>query len=331
MNKQQATKKQTKRTVRRTREAVRSPEFIEQDALAAREFLDEKLPDEIGEKVARRHAMRAPEKVRGDRCFRYMRIALNLATLRPCFPDVSDDSEERKRQDQWRKDQFSRLPVEALSFTGNGGVIPEKERIRIRTRYFKAQAINNGSIRKQVDPAWRRLLNPKVRVFIRSKSARKKSPHKMLLDDRLRMTSRGKKWLERIVIEEALRWETGAELMGNPIRSSRELLPLGHKGEPQRIKPKVLNRELVRNLAVEWLRDKTALMAFLVELLASYDNLSRSLYSSKVTAAMAMAGSFLKTEENDTKLRNRIDALCGSGGGGTPQRLNKIKAEIRSK
>jgi len=327
MSKQLATKGQGKRAARRPREAVRSPEFIEQDAKAAKEFLDEKLTVEIGEKVARRHSMKAPEKERALRRLRYERIALNLAALRPCFPVAHDDA-ERERQDQWRRDQLSRLPVAAHSFAGKGGVIPEVERIRIRARYFKMVAINHGSLRKQVDAAWRRLLNPKVGVFIRSKSARKKSPNKMLLDDRWKMTPRGKKWLERIVIEEALRWYAGTELMGNAIPPGRKPLTPEQKREPQRIKPKVLNRELVSNLAVEWLRDKASLVAFLVELLATYDKLAREHYSARVMTAQAMIGGLLKTEFADSELKMRIDVFASKPA--PDSLLNKIKGEIRA-
>ena len=325
MDKQQDTKEQEKRSARRKRESVRSPEFVEQDARSAREFLDEKLTIEIGEKVAQQHSIKAPEKEQVLRRFNYQRIGINLASVRPCFPPPRDDVEE-ERQDQWRRDQLSRLEGEELSFTGNGGVIPEEERARSLALYCKAVAIRNGSLRKEIGAAWRRLINPKVGVFKRSPSYRKYSSKRTLKDDRLKMTARGKKWLERIVIEEALRWGAGHELMGNAITSWEVLTP-EQKGAPLRIKPKILDRELVRILAAEWLRDKKALVSFLESLLRSYDKLSSEHYAARVMTAQFMSARLLRTESDDERLRMRIDVFSPSPS--PTNLLNKIKGEIR--
>jgi hypothetical protein len=324
--KRQGTKEQEKRRERRTREAVRSSEFIEQDARAAREFLDEKLTIEIGEKVAQQHAMKAPEKEQGLRCFHYERIALSLASLRYCF-EITNDEAEIERRYQWRRDQLSRLPDEALSFTGNGGVVPKEEGIRKRERYLREDAIERGSLRKEVEAPWRRLINPKVGVFKRAPSYRKDSSKRILKDDRLKMTPLGKKWLDRIATQEALRWGAGSELMGNPVKPIIEILTSGKKGAPRRIKPKILNCELMRMLTTEWLRDKKALVSFLESLLRSYDKLSSEHYAARVMTAQFMSARLLRTESDDERLRMRFDVFSPSPS--PTNLLNKIKGEIR--
>ncbi|MCX6960492.1 MAG: hypothetical protein NTW91_09510 [Verrucomicrobia bacterium] len=347
MDKQQDTKDQGGGVERRKREAVRSDARIKEDAEWARAYLEGALPLELGEEVAHHHAVKLPEEDRPTTQFRFMQIAKSLAAVRPCFPSAPSDSLEERRQERWKVDQSKKLGGKELSFAGNGGVMPPAEQERNRALYYKEVAIRNGRLRDGGAPAaWRRLLHPKVgifeRVISRKPSTRKalQSGGKMLpgldeqsrgqcLPDRLKMTHKGKSWLEKIARAEAMRWAGDCERMGMPVKSAWEHLAPGEEGEPRRLKPKILTNELVRDLAFEWLRDDRALVRFLQSLLASYDNLSRSLYSHKVTTAQAMSGGSLKTEDDDARLRMRIDALCGSGGGGSPQRLNKYKAEIR--
>jgi hypothetical protein len=347
MDKQQDTKDQGGGVERRKREAVRSDARIKEDAEWALAYQEGALPVEIGEDVARRHAVKVPEGDRPITQFRFMQIAMSLAAVRPCFPPALPNSLEERQQEKWKANQASKLEGQELSFAGNGGVMPPAEQERIRALYFKGVAIRNGSLRDGGTPAaWRRLLHPKVgifeRVISRKPSAIKalQSGGKMLpgLDeqsrgqrspDRLKITHKGKSWLEKIARAEAMRWGGDCERMGMPVNSAWVHLAPGEEGEPRRLKPKILTNELVRDLAFEWLRDDRALVRFLQSLLASYDNLSRSLYSHKVTTAQAMSGGSLKTEDDDARLRMRIDALCGSGGGGSPQHLNKYKAEIR--
>jgi hypothetical protein len=344
---QQDTNQQGKGGGRRKRKAVRSDESLEEDAEFSRAWQESALPVEIGEDVARRHAVKLPEEDRPTTQFRFMQIAESLSAVRPCFPSAPSDSLEGRRQERWRVDQYKKLGGQELSFVGNGGVMPPGEQERNRALHDKAVAIRNGRLRDGGAPAaWRRLLHPKVgifeRVISRKQSARNdlQSSGKMLpgLDeqsrgqrspDRLKMTHKGKRWLEKIARAEAMRWAGDCERMGMPVKSAWEHLAPGEEGEPRRLKPKILTNELVRDLAFEWLRDDRALVRFLQSLLASYDNLSKSLYSHKVTTAQAMSGCSLKNEDDDARLRMRMDALCGSGGGGSPQRLNKYKAEIR--
>jgi hypothetical protein len=344
---QQDTNQQGKEGGRRKRKAVRSYESLEEDAEFSRAWQESALPWELGEKVALDHAMKIPEDDRPTTQFRYMQIAESLATTRPCFPSARPDSLEKRQQEKWKADQLKKLEGQELSFTGNGGVMPPGEQERNWALYFKAVAICNGRLRDDGAPAaWWRLLHPKVglfeRVISRKSPSRKalQSSGKMLLGldeqsrgqrspDRLKMTHKGKRWLEKIARAEAMRWAVDCERMGMPVKSAWEHLAPGEEGEPRRLKPKILTNELVRDLAFEWLRDDRALVSFLQSLLASYDNLSKSLYPQKVTTAQAMSGGSLKTEDDDARLRMRIDALCGSGGGGSPQRLNKYKAEIR--
>lgn len=344
---QQNTKRGGHGTERRKREALRSDEALAEDSDAGKAYLEGALSLELGEEVARRHAMKVPVADRPTTQFRFERIALSLATVRPCFPPAPPESLEGRRQERWVEDQLKKLGGQDLSFTGNGGVMPPGEAERKRALRTKGVAINNGRLRDGGAPAaWRRLLHPKVgifeRVISRKPPARKdlQSSGKMLpgLDeqsrgqrspDRLKMTHKGKRWLEKIARAEAMRWASDCERMGMPVKSAWEHLAPGEEGEPRRLKPKILTNELVRDLAFEWLRDDRALVCFLQSLLASHDNLSRSQYAHKVTTAQAMSGGSLKTEDDDARLRMRIDALCGSGGGGSPQRLNKYKAEIR--
>lgn len=345
---QQDTNQQGKGGGRRKREAVRSVAHLKEDADAAMAWHDDvAIPLELGEEVARRHAMKIPEDDRPTTQFRFMQIAESLATVRPCFPPAHSDSLEGRQQERWKADQLKKLEGQELSFAGNGGVMPKGEEERKRALHDKAVAIRNGRLRDGGAPSpCRRLLHPKVGIFervISRKSRSRKalqSSGKMLpgLDeqsrgqrspDRLKMTHKGKRWLEKIARAEAMRWAGDCERMGMPVKSALEHLAPGEEGEPHRLKPKILTNELVRDLAFEWLRDDRALVRFLQSLLASYDNLSRSLYSHKVTTAQAMSGGSLKTEDDDARLRMRMDALCGSGGGGSPQRLNKYKAEIR--
>lgn len=344
---QQDTNPQRNRERRRKRAAVRSDASIMEDAEWGRTYLEGALPVEIGEDLARRHAVKLPEEDRPTTQFRFMQIAESLAEVRPCFPSAPSDSLEGRRQERWRVDQVKKLGGQELSFAGNGGVMPPAEQERNRALNDKAVAIRNGRLRDGGAPAaWQRLLHPKVgifeRVISRKQSARKdlQSSEKMLpgLDeqsrgqrspDRLKMTHKGKRWLEKIARAEAMRWASDCERTGMPVKSAWEHLAPGEEGEPRRLKPKILTNELVRNLALEWLRDDRALVRFLQSLLASHDNLSRSQYAHKVTTAQAMSGGSLKTEDDDARLRMRIDALCGSGGGGSPQRLNKYKTEIR--
>ena len=351
---QQDTKRGGHGTERRKREALRSDEALAEDSDAGQAYLEGALSLELGEEVARRHAMKVhgTEIDRVTTGLRFMRIAESLASVRPCFPSARPDSLEERQQEKWKAEQqVKRLGGQELSFAGNGGVMPQGEQERNRALYYKAVAIRNGRLRDGGAPAaWRRLLHPKVgifeRVISRKLPSRKdlQSSGKMLpgLDEQsrgqrsrgpLKMTHKGKTWLEKIARAEAMRWASDCERMGMPVTSAWEHPAPGEEGEPRRLKPKILTNELVRDLAFEWLRDNRALVSFLQSLLASYDdsygNLSRSLHPHKVTTAQAMAGKSLKTEDDDARLRMRIDALCGSGGGGSPQRLNKFKAEIR--
>ncbi len=347
---QRGTNQQGKGDGRRKREAVRSVAHLKEDADAAMAWHDDvAIPLELGEEVARRHAMKLPEDDRPTTQFRFMQIAESLATVRPCFPPAPPDSLEERQQEKWKADQWKKLEGQELSFTGNGGVMPPGEQERNRALYFKAVAIRNGRLRDDGAPAaWWRLLHPKVGIFERVIS--RKSPSRKALQtcekilpgldeqsigkrspDRLKMTHKGKSWLEKIARAEAMRWAGDCERMGLPVKPAWEHPAPGEEGEPRRLKPKILTNELVRDLAFEWLRDDRALVRFLQSLLASYDNLSRSLYSHKVTTAQVMSGGSLKTEDDDARLRMRIDALCGCGGEGSPQRLNKFKAEIRKK
>jgi hypothetical protein len=353
MGEQQDTNQRGNGEGRRKREAVRSEASITEDSDAGQAYLEGALSLELGEEVARRHAMKVPgsEIDRVTTGLRFMRIAESLASVRPCFPSARPDSLEERQQEKWKAEQVKKLGGQELSFAGNGGVMPPGEQERNRALYYKAVAIRNGRLRDGGAPAaWRRLLHPKVGIFervISRKLPSKKdlqSSGKMLpgLDeqsrgqrsrDRLKWTHKGKRWLEKIARAEAMRWASDCERMGMPVKSAWEHLAPGEEGEPRRLKPKILTNELVRDLALEWLRDDDALVSFLLSLLASYDdsygNLSRSLHPHKMTTAQAMAGKSLKTEDDDARLRMRIDALCGSGGGGSPQRLNKFKVEIR--
>ena len=201
------------------------------------------------------------------------------------------------------------------------------ERARNRELYFKAVAIRNGSFRNDAPAAWKRLIHPKVGIFVRTKSARKSRGR--LSPDRLKMTFRGKIWLEKIAREEAMRWGTESERLGKPVKPS-EHLPTNMDGDPRRNKPKILTTELVRDLAFEWLRDDRTLVVFLESLLASYDNLSRSHYAAKVMTATAMAAGDLQTEwHDDSVLRMRIDALGTRKGEAAASLLNKLKEKIR--
>jgi hypothetical protein len=317
--KQQGTKEQEKRRERRTREAVRSDEALEEDAELSEAWQEGAFSVEIGEEVARDRAMKAPKESRGATYIRYDSIALSLAEVRPCFPPAPPDSLEERRQEKWRVHQLKKLGGKELSFDGNGGVIPEEKIPKINARYFKGDAIERGSLKKRVWPGWRRLLHPKVGVFKRNEKTLK-----------MEMTPRGKGWLEKIARAEAMRWASGNERMGMPVKSPWEHLAPGEEGEPRRLKSKILTNELVRDLAFEWLRDDRALVRFLQSLLASYDTLSKSFYPHKVTTAQAMSARILKTQDDNWRLSRRIDALCASGVV-SQKHLNKFKEEIRKK
>jgi len=320
MDEQQDTKEQEKRRRRRTREAVRSDEALEEDAELSEAWQEGALSEEIGEEVARDHAMKAPKESRGATYIRYESIALSLATVRPCFPSVPSDSMEGRRQERWKADQLKKLGRQELSLDRWRGVIPEEKRPQINARHFKKDAIERGSLRKRVRAASRRLLNPKVGVFKRNEKTFK-----------MEMTPRGKEWLEKIARAEAMQWASGNERMGLPVKSTWGHLTPGEEGEPRRLKSKILTNELVRDLAFEWLRDKRALVRFLQSLLASYDTLSKSFYPHKVTTAQAMSARILKTQDDNWRLSRRVDALCASGVVVTQKHLNKFKEEIRKK
>lgn len=327
--KQQGTKEQKKRRERRTREAVRSDEYLEEDAELSRAWQEGAFSKELGEEVARLHAMEVPEGCRAATLRRYEQIALSLAEVRPCFPR---EWKYREFEDglgqvetslclppEWERDQLKISQEQKLSFAGNGGVIPEEKRPQIKARYFKKKAIEAGSLRERRWGAWRRLLHPKVGVFKRNEKTFK-----------MEMTPRGKEWLKKIARAEAMQWASGNERMGLPVKSTWGHLTPGEEGEPRRLKSKILTNELVRDLAFEWLRDDLALVRFLQSLLASYDTLSKSFYPHKVTTAQAMSARILKTQDDNWRLSRRIDALCASGVV-SQKHLNKFKEEIRKK
>jgi hypothetical protein len=316
---QQGTKELKKSRRRRTREAVRSDEFLEEDAEFSRAWQEGALSEELGEEVARDHAMKVPEADRPKTQFRFMQIAESLAEVRPCFPSAPSDPLEGRRQERWEEDQLKKLGGTELSFDGYG-VIPEEKRPKIKARYFKKSAIERGSLRARRWAAWRRLLHPKVGVFRRNEKTKK-----------MKMTPKGEEWLEKIARAEAMRWSSGNERMGMPVKSTSAHLAPGEEVEPSRLKPKILTNELVHNLAFEWLRDDRALVLFLQALLASYDNLSKRFYPHKVTTAQAMSEGSLKTQDDNWRLSRRIDALCASEVVVTQKHLNKFKEEIRKK
>jgi hypothetical protein len=325
----QGTKEQEKSRKRRTRQAVRSDESLEEDAEFARAWQEGAFSEELGEEVARKHSMEFPERDRADARSRFELIAKSLAEVRPCFPrewkyrEIEDGlgpvEVSLRFPPEWERDQLKISREQNLSFEGDGGVIPEEKRPQVKARYFKKSAIEAGSLRERRWSAWRRLLHPSVGVFKRSEKTL-----------RMEMTPRGKEWLKKIARAEAMRWASGNERI---MKTAGEHMAPFEEGEPHRLKPKILTEELVHNLAFEWLRDDQALVRSLQSLLACYDNLSKpeSFYPHKVTTAQAMAGKSLKTEDDDARLRNRLDALCGSGGGKWPRPLNKFKEEIREK
>jgi hypothetical protein len=329
---QQETNEQKKSRMRRTREAVRSDEYLEEDAEFSRAWQEGAFSKELGEEVAHLHAMKVPEGCRAATLRRYKQIALSLAEVRPCFPR---EWKYREIEDglgpvevslcfppEWERDQLKISQEQKLSFAGNGGVIPEEKRPQIKARYFKKSAIEAGSLRERRRGAWRRLLHPKVGVFRRNEKTEK-----------MKMTPKGVKWLEKIARAEAMRWSSGNERMGMPVKSTSAHLDPGEEVEPRRLKPKILTEELVHDLAFEWLRDARALVRFLQALLACYDNLSKpeSFYPHKVTTAQAMSEGSLKTQDDNWRLSRRIDALCASEVRVTQKHLNKFKEEIRKK
>jgi hypothetical protein len=326
---QQGTKELKKSRRRRTREAVRSDEFLEEDAEFSRAWQEGAFSKELGEEVARLHAMEVPEEDRPKTQFRFMQIAESLAEVRPCFPrewkcrEIEDGLGQVEVSlclpPEWGRDQLKKLGGTELSFDGYG-VIPEEKRPKIKARYFKKSAIERGSLRARRWAAWRRLLHPKVGVFRRNEKTEK-----------MKMTPKGEEWLEKIARAEAMRWSSGNERMGMPVKSTSAHLAPGEEVEPSRLKPKILTNELVHNLAFEWLRDDRALVLFLQALLASYDNLSKRFYPHKVTTAQAMSEGSLKTQDDNWQLSRRIDALCASEVFVTQKHLNKFKEEIRKK
>jgi hypothetical protein len=213
MDKQQATKGRNKRTVRRTREAVRSAESLKDDAKAADRFLSTMLDEqELGGKVARDHVMKIPEGRRVGVGFRYDRIATCLGVIGHCYP---------------------------------------------------ANACNQSAL-----PGWRYLL---AVAFHRSVSCG--------------MKKSGKQWLNDICRAEALRVMAG-------IRPNPET--------PSEI---ILSENLTQELAIEWVRDSAALVAFLESLIASYARLEKTHYDGRVIAAMAMSAGRLRTEKDDWDVR----------------------------
>ena len=104
------------------------------------------------------------------------------------------------------------------------------------------------------------------------------------------MKKSGKQWLNDICRAEALR------------------VMAGSKPNSETPSELILSENLTQDLAIEWVRDSAALVAFLKSLVVNYVRLEKTHHDGRVITAMAMSAGLLKTEEDDWAVRKLFES-----------------------